>query len=155
MVNNILEELGAGVIAAAVDVVIFNEEGKVLLGKRLTKTGNGHWGPPGGHIRSEEKIVDAANRELREELGEKIKVRVTGELIGVRENSLPPDRIHHLTVIIKGYYISGEPQVAEPDMCERWEWFSLENLPSPLFSGVEQALKNYQQGKALVISDWG
>ena len=37
--------------------------------------------------------------------------------------------------------ISGEPKVMEPDKNEQWQWFSWDNLPSPLIIGCEELVK--------------
>lgn len=141
-------------IRTAVDIVIFNQEGQVLLGKRKAKAGFDSWGFPGGHLKTGEKIRECAQREIREELDKDIKIKITNEVLAVRENCLPPYFIHHLTMMIKGYYIKGEIKVNEPERCEKWSWFSLENLPSPLFSGVKEILLNYKTSKVSVITDW-
>lgn len=120
-------------IRDAVDVVVFNGDGEVLLGKRLVKAGEGEWGFPGGHLRTGERIIHCARRELREELGSKARIRIANQIISVRENSIPPLYIHHLTVIIKGSYLGGDIAVNEPESCSEWGWFRLDNLPQPLF----------------------
>ena len=50
-------------------VVIFDEEGRVLilLRPRTVKWAPGKWALPGGHIEPDEKPIDAAVREVREE----------------------------------------------------------------------------------------
>lgn len=141
-------------IMEAVDVAIFNKDKKVLLGKRLASAGFGTWGFPGGHLKANETIRDCALREIGEELGNEIDVEVMNEIIAVRENCVAPQYIHHLTVSIKGIHKDGEPKVNEPDRCEKWEWFDLDNLPPDLFSGIKDTLHNYQNGKFLVVSDW-
>jgi len=141
-------------INTAVDIVIFNNKGDVLLGKRLVKAGLGTWGFPGGHLKTGEKIEECAKREISEELGSEARIEPTDEILAVRENSIDPHFIHHLTVIIKGRYIGGDIKVNEPDRCEKWSWFKLDELPSELFSGVRETLMNYKQQKARVVSDW-
>ena len=141
-------------VRTAVDIVIFNQEGKVLLGKRKAKAGFDSWGFPGGHLKTGEKIKECAQREIREELGKDIKIKITNEVLAVRENCISPYFIHHLTIMIKGYYIKGEIKVNEPERCKKWSFFSLENLPSSLFSGVEEILRNYKLNRILVVTDW-
>jgi 8-oxo-dGTP diphosphatase len=144
------EETG---IMCAVDVAIFNADGKILLGKRLVKAGFGTWGFPGGHLKKDEKLIDAARRELAEELGNNADIEVTDQILAVRENHLAPYFTHHITTIIKGLYRFGKIEMNEPDKCEEWKWFDLDNLPSPLFSGAEETLKNYQNNKINIVTD--
>lgn len=50
----------------AASVIVVNEKGQLLLGKR---TDNHLWGYAGGSIEIDEKVEDAAKRELFEETG--------------------------------------------------------------------------------------
>lgn len=141
-------------IKTAVDVIVFNEKKQVLFGKRLAIAGNNCWGFPGGHQKTGEKIRETARREIKEELGGEVKVELTNEIIAVRENKIPPRFIPHITIVIKGFYRKGKIKVNEPDRCENWQWFDLDSLPSPIFSGEEEVLLNFQEGKVLVVTDW-
>lgn len=141
-------------IRTAVDIAVFSDSGQVLLGKRLAKAGLGTWGFPGGHLRTGEKIADCAKREIAEELGVAAKIELTDEILAVRENSIPPHSVHHVTVIIRGKYINGDIKVNEPDVCENWSWFDLDDLPAELFSGTRETLTHYREQKAKVVSDW-
>ncbi|MDI6777744.1 MAG: NUDIX domain-containing protein [Patescibacteria group bacterium] len=144
---------GSGIMEA-VDIAIFNEKNQVLLGKRIAVAEIGTWGFPGGHLKTNETIIECAKREVKEEVGDDISVEVTDEVLAVRENCIAPQRIHHVTIIVKGIHKKGKPKVMEPDRCEKWEWFDLDNLPSPLFSGVEDTLGNYKKGISAIVSDW-
>jgi hypothetical protein len=42
---------------------------------------------------------------------------------------------------------SGELQNLEPDKCEGWDWYDLNNLPSPLYGTMPQYLEALQTGK--------
>lgn len=55
----------------AVNAVVFNEKGEVLLAKR---TDNGLWCIPGGHVDLGEPLKEACLRELYEETGLKAEV---------------------------------------------------------------------------------
>ena len=54
------------IIQAAGSVIVVNEKGELLLGKR---TDNGLWGYAGGSVEIDERIEDCARRELFEEMG--------------------------------------------------------------------------------------
>jgi len=147
-----LEE-GSGIMMA-VATAVFNEKNQILLGKRLSEAGFGSWHMPGGHLKTNETIADCARREICEELGEDFEVEITKEIIAVRENRVAPQFIHHVAVFVKGIHISGIAKVNEPEKCERWEWFNLEDLPKPMFSGEEEILQNFMKGNVMVASDW-
>jgi hypothetical protein len=42
---------------------------------------------------------------------------------------------------------AGEPQVLEPNKAEMWQWFSLDNLPQPMFYMCQQAFTSYHTGQ--------
>ncbi len=70
---------------SCVDIIVKKEE-KFGLTRRTTSPYKGKWHIPGGIIRRNEKIVNAAQRIAREELGVKINLE---ELIGIYENIIP------------------------------------------------------------------
>lgn len=146
-----IEKVKTTQVALAIDVAIFNQVGQVLLGQRLAKAGYGTWAFSGGHVLDGEDLLAAARREIKEELGDNFQVDVSSEVVAVRDNCLPPYFIRHITIIVKGKHLDGEPLVNESDHCAEWGWFDLDNLPAPLFSGVEEALKSLTSGEVLVI----
>jgi len=117
-------------------IVIKN--GKVLLGKRKNSHGDGTWSFPGGHLEFGEKVEDCAKRETEEETGliiDNFEKSVFTNDIFEKENK------HYVTLYAIAEIYEGEPVVAEPEKCERWEWFDWDNLPSPLFIPIENLLK--------------
>ena len=52
----------------SVDLLLFDGEGKILLGKRANEPASGSWFVPGGRVRKNERVVDAASRICLEEL---------------------------------------------------------------------------------------
>ena len=123
---------------------------KVLLGKRHsdpTKAdselhGEGSWTLPGGKIDFQEGLKEAAARELFEETGIKA---IDFELVSV-SNDKVPDK-HFVTVAFLAKSFEGEPKIMEPDEITEWQWFDLDNLPSPIFLPSKKTLKNYLAGK--------
>ena len=111
--------VGAGVL------VIRNK--KILLGKRKNVYGAGLYGMPGGHHEHNENIAKAAARELFEETG------MTAESF-VFDNVLnyPFSDRHYLSLAFIAVNPKGEPENKEPDVCEGWKWFPLDNLPENL-----------------------
>jgi len=145
---------GSG-IRTAVDIMVLNDtKDQVLLGLRKAKAGENTWGLPGGHQVTGEKISETARRELREEIGEEAIIHLSNLVVGVRENLIPPWFVPHLTIIIEGLYQSGNINVVEPDKIVGWQWFPLDNLPNPLFSGIGELVGNYLRKQSLVVTDW-
>lgn len=110
--------------------VIITHKGKVLLGKRIGHHGSGFWSPPGGHLELFESWEDCAKREAMEECGVTISnIRAVGYTNDIhREES-----VHYVTLILEGLYTGGTISVHEPTKWQRWEWFSWDKLPTPLF----------------------
>ena len=107
---------------------------KVLMSLRLKSLGENTWQLPGGHLEFFESFEDCARREVLEESGVVISdvefVAVTNDLF-VEENK------HYVTIFLRARYVSGTPQVLEPGKCLSWDWFSWDELPSPLFLPLE------------------
>jgi 8-oxo-dGTP diphosphatase len=116
----------------AVALLVFNEQGKILLGKRTGKRDTGQWGTPGGGIEHNESIEDAAARELFEEAG--AIPLANPKTIGCT-NTLC-DTTPWFTTFV-ACQIDRTPRNCEPDKCAGWEWFNWDNLPQPLLHSIE------------------
>jgi len=129
-----------------VGVMITNQSGQVLLGLRCSAHGRGEWSFPGGHLEFGETIFAAAVREAKEETNLDIAdlrvVSVSDEL-----RYLVSEGKHYVVIGFKAGAYQGKLQLTEPDKWQEWSWFSLDNLPSPLFEGTEQIINNYLAGK--------
>lgn len=132
--KKISPQLGAGV------VIIKN--GKTLLAKRKGAHGSGMWGSMGGHIEFGESPVETVKREAREELG----IEIGNINFAMCMNMLREGK-HYLDVSFTAEIVSGEPKIQEPERIEAIEWFTLDNLPSPLFPPVEAVLEAVKTGK--------
>jgi len=119
--------------------VFIIKDNKVLLGKRKSAHGIGTWCPPGGHLEFKEQIEECAKRETMEEAGITIKNIRRGT---VTNDIHKTEDKHVITFILVSDHDAGIPEVKEPHKCERWEWFTWDNLPSPLFLPIENAIKD-------------
>ena len=71
----------------SIDLIVRNEQGEVLLGKRINAPAKGHWFVPGGRVRKNETLDDAFVRLVREELGiESGVTRADAKFLGVFEH---------------------------------------------------------------------
>lgn len=127
-------------VNVGVGVIVRDESNNVLLGKRISdKHGKGEFSFPGGKPDPGEHPAYAALRELYEETG------IVG--YGMRHvdvwtyDRYESDGVHCVTLYFE-VYTEQEPVNREPDKCDGWNWFAEDALPSPLFSGVEEALAN-------------
>lgn len=126
-----------------IGVMIQNEQGQVLLGERNSSHGAGEWCFPGGHLEFGERIFQTAQREVKEETGLEVD---EFNLISIADEMryIESDGKHYLNVGIKAVYKGGEPRLMEPDKCNQWKWFDLENLPNPMFEGTELIIENFK-----------
>lgn len=53
----------------SIDLIVKNDSGEVLLGKRLNAPARGYWFTPGGRIYKNETMADAFKRIAHDELG--------------------------------------------------------------------------------------
>jgi 8-oxo-dGTP diphosphatase len=119
-----------------VGVIILNN-GKVLLGKGKNSHGAGSWSFPSGHLEFKESIEACARREVMEEVG----IEITNIREAAFTNDLFPGGRHYITLFVLANPVSSNIGVMEPNKCERWEWFSWDNLPKPLFIPVKNLLR--------------
>jgi 8-oxo-dGTP diphosphatase len=117
-----------------VAVLIHNSNEQILLGLRIGIHGNGMWAPPGGHLEFGESITACASRELAEETNLTLLNPV---ICNLTEDVFKDSAKHYVTIFVKGTYL-GTLMNKEPDKCERWDWFSMDMLPMPLFLPFEQ-----------------
>jgi 8-oxo-dGTP diphosphatase len=113
---------------------------KLLLGVRKNCYGAGSYGLPGGHLEYGEKLIDATKREMLEECGIKaIKLTYNSTLDQVR-----PDQ-HYIQVNFVIDQYEGNIENSEPDRCEGWEWFNLDELPNNIFPPHVEIIESYKQ----------
>ncbi len=109
--------------------VMLLKNGKVLMTKRKGAHGEGEFAFPGGHLEFGESFADCARRETMEEAGIKIKNIQFQYLANVTKYTGK----HYVHIGLTADWASGEPKNLEPDRSEGWAWYSLDNLPKPLF----------------------
>lgn len=127
-------------VEATVEVVIRNKEGKILL-FASTKHGN-KLALPGGHIEPGEKIMDAAVRETKEEVGLDVTpVAITGfnELLG------SPDFHRPIHLIYFTCLVEGEGDVVlDPTEASSYVWATPEEaLTLDLARGYHEDLEKF------------
>lgn len=116
---------------------------KVLLGKRKSSHGAGEWQFTGGHLEYMESITDCARREVKEETG--IEIDNIKFLFLANVKKYKPKHYAHIGLIAD--YKSGEPQALEPKKAESWDWYELDDLPSPMFEMCKLSFEAYKTGR--------
>lgn len=132
--------------------VMILKNNKVLLGKRHPDPekassllhGEGTWTMPGGKLHFGEDLKEAAMREVLEETGLKVK-KEDLKIISVT-NDIVYDA-HFVTIGFLCQNFEGQPKNIEPDEITEWQWFDLDQLPSPIFFSSEKIIRNYLDKK--------
>lgn len=122
-----------------IGVMIFKDN-KILLSKRKSSHGEGEYAFPGGHLEYMESFSDCAIREIDEECGINVKNLKFQFLANVKKYN--PKHYVHIGLIAE--WESGEPIILEPLKSESWGWYSLDNLPDPLFETCKLAIDSYR-----------
>ena len=122
-----------------VNVIVLDHD-KVLLGLRKGVAGDGTWGVPGGKLEFLELVTEGAKRELLEETG-----LIADELqfIGINNQPKPSSKEHYLQINFFASIWHGELKNMEPDVCEKWDWFDINDLPKPMFYAHKDFIRDY------------
>lgn len=122
-----------------VGVIIQNEEGKILVGKRRGSHAP-YYSIPGGSMELGETFEAAAIREVKEETGLNIKditfVNVTNNIKTYHESG-----VHFVSINFITNKFEGSPRVMEPEKCESWQWLFPEEIPEPHFEASKEGVK--------------
>lgn len=123
-------------VRVGVALLVYNDRGEVLIGRRKSQHGEGHWSFPGGHMEPGETPELCAAREAMEEAGIEIaKLKI----IGVTNDIFSPEK-HYITIFVVGEHAGGIVRNCEPEKLESWQWRSLDDLPQPLFLPIVNLL---------------
>lgn len=114
-----------------VATIIKNDKNEILLGFRIGKLGYRTWGLPGGKLDFGEDTKECAKRELKEETN--LDVDVDDLTLAGVTSAIYDEETHYITIIYEAKKYKNEISLTEPEKCEKWEWFSLDNLPNSLF----------------------
>lgn len=124
-----------------IGIMVF-KDGRVLLGLRKNSHGAGEYAWPGGHLEFMESIVDCAKREVKEETG----IEITN-IKFLRFLNFKAHGKHYADIGMIANWVTGEPQVLEPEKCESWGWYDPNNLPQPLFGTLPSYFEALKTGQ--------
>ncbi len=112
-----------------VDIIVTDNNNKLLLIKRANNPYKNMWAFPGGFIEMNERLVDSAKRELFEETSlqniELKQFKAYGDL------GRDP-RGRNIAVVFHGKYTTPELAKAGDDASES-KWFDIQDLPKMAF----------------------
>lgn len=118
--------------ALTVDVVLATREKRprVLLIQRAGEPFSGCWALPGGFVDANERLIDAANRELHEEAG--VRIDDLEQLFTAGDPGRDP-RGWTVSVVFLARVDESQLQVAAGDDAADAKWFPLDELPQLAF----------------------
>ena len=129
-----------------IGILLIKDGQQILLGKRKGSHGQGEYALPGGHLEHNESFEQCVLRVLKEEAGEDIKVGRPKFLCVTNLRKYPPK--HYVDIGMTVEWLSGEARLMEPDKNEGWQWFGLDDLPSPLFGCTENYIDSLRTGQS-------
>lgn len=130
-------------VVVGTGVIIINNKGEVLLGKRSGKHAP-YWSIFGGHVDPGETFEACAIREIEEEVGITLH---NPQVIGLCNNlqTYQEEGKHTVSVCLLANYDSDTlPAIQEPDKFSAIRWCSPDTLPEPHFEASRNAIHLWQ-----------
>lgn len=127
----------------SVDLIVNDEHGQVLLGKRRNRPASGYWFVPGGRLFKREDLDTAVRRISRQELGQELAlVRVLGVYHQRYPDNFQDDSYdsHYVTFAVSVVAIEARPMGGD-DQHEEFRWWQVEDLMKS--QKVHELTKNY------------
>ncbi len=121
-------------VAAA---VLVEQEGRVLLVRRVNEPLRGLWTLPAGFVDAEEDPAKAAARECLEETGLTVRVTRVIEVVAGREHERGADFV----IVYAAQVESGE--IVPGDDADEVGWFERANLPPLAFQATRRVLEGH------------
>lgn len=119
-------------------VVVENDRGELLLGRRGIDPGFGKWCLPGGFVNDDEDPADAAARECWEEVGARVEIARLLNVYHVVKQGAPS----MIAIAYAGRIRVGEVPQAGEEMLELGA-FRAEDVPELAFPSHVQALRDF------------
>ena len=128
----------------SIDLILCNERGEVLLGRRTNKPAQGMWFVPGGRIRKNERVNEALRRITLREVGVEIS---QAKLLGVFDHLYPDNFLgapgvstHYVVLGMEAAWPAGASVQADDQHDEFKWWTAAEILAS---AAVHENTKAY------------
>ena len=137
-------------LVSAVHLFLLRGQQVLLLRRRNTGYEDGNYSVPSGHLDGGEQVIQAAIREVREEVGIEIAPEDL-DVVGIMHRQAEDERIDFFIVARRW---DGEPRNCEPDKCDQLYWVDIDKLPGNVIPYVRRALENYQVGRWFDSFGW-
>ena len=137
-------------LKSAVHLFLIRDEKILLLRRYNTGWEDGNYSVVAGHLNGGEKVITAAIREAKEEVGVSIREEAV-EIVQVMHRLSDDERIDFFVTVSDW---EGEITNTEPDKCDELAWFPLDQLPDNTIPYVRHAILNYQNGLQFTSFGW-
>ncbi|MBN1795811.1 MAG: GDP-mannose mannosyl hydrolase [Sedimentisphaerales bacterium] len=117
----------------SIDLVIENTKGEILVGMRENEPARGYWFVPGGRILKDERISEAFERIMKNELGLEVPYS-QAEFIGVFEHLYPTNFTKqdgfgtHYVVLSHRIKLNNTPKINSDDQHGDMKWLSKDKI---------------------------
>ena len=135
-------------LVSAVHLFLLRGQQVLLLRRRNTGYEDGNYSVPAGHLDGGEQVIQAAIREVREEVG----IEITPEdldVVGIMHRKAEDERIDFFVAARRW---DGEPRNCEPDKCDQLRWVDIDKLPANVIPYVRRALETISWGDGSIVS---
>lgn len=135
-------------IQCAASIIIENEKGQILLGRR---SDNHCWAYSGGSIEIDERVEDCARRELLEETGltagtlELFMINSGPEIHYIYPNG---DEVSNVEIIYICRDWSGEPRSSDGELTEL-RFFDVADIPDEISPPIKPVIDEYIRQRTL------
>lgn len=130
-----------------VGLFLVRNNNEILLAKRTASHGSGQYAGVGGHLENGESFEECIRREFLEEARSDLVFSDLRFLCLTNITKYAPK--HYVDIGMTANYVSGKAEVLEPTKIESWDWYPLDNLPSPLFGSTGLYLQAYKSGNVI------
>jgi len=114
--------------------VLIEQDGRVLLVRRVNEPFRGLWTLPAGFVNGGEDPAEAAARECLEETGLSVRVTRVFDIVAGKEHPRGADFV----IVYQAEVIGGE--LNPDDDADAAEWFPLNDLPALAFRATQRVL---------------
>jgi 8-oxo-dGTP diphosphatase len=129
------------IVVPAVYVLLRRNQEVLLLKRHNTGYRDGYYSLPAGHLDGGEPAVDAAARELKEEVGVDINPKNL-KLVHTQHRVAEEGNHERLNLFFELTSWDGEPQNLELEKSSEIRWVSMNNLPDNMVPELKHMFKH-------------
>jgi len=111
---------------------------------------DGFYHVPAGHLDGNERVLDAALREAKEEIGVTINPK-DAKVVHLMHNKSNNERIAFFFEVRKW---RGKIKNMEPTKCKKLSWFPLNDLPKNIVPYAKKSIEFYLRGTTFSHYGW-